>query len=45
MEDGRDLEGCSSDVTDLNPTPVQEPRVVKTPQVEWLYIINSSHCH
>lgn len=34
MTDERDSEGGNSDMTDLNPTPVQEHRDVKTPQVQ-----------
>lgn len=34
MTDERDSEGGNSDMTDLNPSPVQEPRDVKTPQVQ-----------
>lgn len=34
VTDERDSEGGNSDMTDLNPTPVQEHRDVKTPQVQ-----------
>lgn len=34
VTDERDSEGGNSDMTDLNPAPVQEHRDVKTPQVQ-----------
>lgn len=35
VTDERDSEGGNSDMTNMNPTPGQDPRGVKTPQVEW----------